>query len=158
WRQLTYADALTHVLTLATWMLERGLGRDRPMMLLSDNSIEHALLTLAAMHVGVPAVPVSPAYSLVAQDHAKLKAILASLRPAAIHAAPAARYAPALAATRDSHDAILVLDDPSACPAGAAGEALDYPALAARTDPARVATAYGRVGPDTIAKILFTSG
>ena len=106
WRHVTYGEALAQVLALATWMIGRGLGEDRPMMLLSDNSIEHALLTLAAMHAGVPAVPVSPAYSLMSQDHAKLKSILAGIQPGAIHAAPAARYAPALAAIRGAHRAI----------------------------------------------------
>ncbi|HZH06419.1 MAG TPA: AMP-binding protein, partial [Lautropia sp.] len=111
WNRLTYANALPQVLRLAGWMLRSGLGPDRPLMLLSDNSIDHALLSVAAMHVGVPVVPVSPAYSLMSKDFGKLKAILASVGPGAIHAAPAQRYATALAAIQDCHDAILVLDD-----------------------------------------------
>ena len=164
WRRLSYGEAQAQVLALATWMIGRGLGKDRPLVLLSDNSIEHALLSLAAMQVGVPVAPVSPAYSLMSQDHAKLKSIVASIDPGAIYAAPAARYAPALAAIRQSHRALLVLDDPASLdgPATGAvvapGEVTDYRALLAATDAGRVGQAFGAVGPDTVAKILFTSG
>ena len=164
WRRLSYGEAQAQVLALATWMIGRGLGKDRPLVLLSDNSIEHALLSLAAMQVGVPVAPVSPAYALMSQDHAKLKSIVASIDPGAIYAAPAARYAPALAAIRQSHRALLVLDDPASLdgpatgPAVAPGEVTDYRALLAATDAGRVGQAFGAVGPDTVAKILFTSG
>ena len=158
WRRVSYGEALARVLALGTWMLEHGLGKERPLILLSDNSIEHALLSLAAMHVGVPAVPVSPAYSLMSQDHGKLKAILTRLDPGAIYAAPAARYAPALAAIRQCHSAIVILDDLTPGPAVAPGEIGDYRALLGRTDAPRVEEAFHAVGPDTLAKILFTSG
>ncbi len=153
WRQVTYGEALAQVRALATWMLGHGLGADRPLMILSDNSIEHALLTLAAMQVGVPAVPVSPAYSLLSQDHAKLKAIVRTIAPGAIFVASAERFAPALAAIADSHGAILIDG------AGDSASAdLGYPALLATTDTDLVDRAFRSVGPDTIAKILFTSG
>ncbi|MEO6270826.1 MAG: feruloyl-CoA synthase [Lautropia sp.] len=153
WRQVTYSEALAQVRALATWMLGHGLGADRPLMILSDNSIEHALLTLAAMQVGVPAVPVSPAYSLLSQDHAKLKAIVRTIAPGAMFAASAERFAPALAAIADSHGAILI--DGAADSASAD---IGYPALLATTDVDLVDRAFRSVGPDTIAKILFTSG
>jgi feruloyl-CoA synthase len=158
WQHLSYGEALPKVLALATWMLRNRLGPDRPLVLLSDNSIEHALLTLAAMHVGVPAVPVSPAYSLMSQDHGKLKAILASVGPGAIFAAPSVRYAQALAAVKDDHDAILILDDPGAGPAGAAGAVREYRELLNESDGSAVARAFEAVDPDTVAKVLFTSG
>ena len=158
WKHLTYGEALPQVLALATWMLRNRLGQERPLVLLSDNSIEHALLTVAAMHVGIPAVPISPAYSLMSQDHAKLKTILASVKPGAIFAAPSARYAPALAAIKDCHDAILVLDDLAPAPAVAAGAVREYREILADTDEAAVAAAFDAVGPDTVAKVLFTSG
>src|SRR5690606_38033861 len=100
WRHLSYAEAQASVLAIGSWLLANGLGPERPLVLLSDNSIAHGLLSLAAMHVGIPAVPVSPAYSLMSRDHAKLRTILAAITPGAIHAAPAARFAPALAAIR----------------------------------------------------------
>jgi feruloyl-CoA synthase len=157
WRRQSYADAHAAVLALATWMLASGLGKDRPLVLLSDNSIDHALLSLAAMHAGIPAVPVSPAYSLMSRDHAKLRSIVAGLQPGAIHAAPAARFAPALAAIRDSHRAVLVLDDPAAAGDTVAG-AVAFPTLLERTDAARVQEAFRTVDGDTVAKVLFTSG
>jgi feruloyl-CoA synthase len=158
WKHLSYGEALPQVLALATWMLRNRLGQDRPLVLLSDNSIEHALLTLAAMHVGVPAVPVSPAYSLMSQDHGKLKAILASVGPGAIFAGPSARYAQALAAVKDNHEAILILDDFAAAPAGAAGAVREYREILNESDDSAVAQAFEAVGPDTVAKVLFTSG
>ncbi len=158
WRHLSYGEALPRVLALATWMLRNRLGPDRPLVLLSDNSIEHALLTVAAMHVGVPAVPVSPAYSLMSQDYGKLKSILASVAPGAIFAAPANRYAAALAAVKDDHDAILVLDDLAAAPAVAAGAVREFRELLNETDGPAVAQAFAAVTPDTVAKVLFTSG
>ncbi len=158
WKHLSYGEALPQVLALATWMLRNRLGPDRPLVLLSDNSIDHALLTLAAMHVGVPAVPVSPAYSLMSQDHGKLKAILASVGPGAIFAAPSARYALALAAVKEDHDAILILDDLAAAPAVATGAVREYRELLNETDASAVAQAFDALGPDTVAKVLFTSG
>lgn len=158
WRRVTYLEALAQVLALATWMLRTGLGRERPLVLLSDNSIEHALLSLAAMHIGVPAVPVSPAYSLMSQDFGKLKTILTSIRPGAIYAAPASRYAPALAAIRECHGAILILDEVQATRTATSGEVNAYPALLADTDAGPVGKAFNTIGADTLAKVLFTSG
>lgn len=87
WRTVTYAQALAAVRTLAHELLERGLGPSRPLMILSGNAIDQALLTLAGMHVGVPVAPLSPAYSVVSKDFAKLRALAEILRPAAIYAA-----------------------------------------------------------------------
>ncbi len=157
WTRISYSEAHATVLALATAMLENGLGAQRPLVLLSDNSIQHALLSLAAMHVGIPAVPVSPAYSLMSRDHAKLKAIIESLAPGFIHAAPAARFGPALAAIDGLHDATLILDDPTAVAAGRSRR-LDFAGLAERTDDARVQNAFQAIDGDTVAKVLFTSG
>ena len=157
WTTVSYSEAHSTVLALATAMLENGLGPQRPLVLLSDNSIQHALLSLAAMHVGIPAVPVSPAYSLMSRDHGKLKGIVQSLSPGFIHAAPAARFAPALAAIDGLHDATVILDDPAAVPAVKAGK-LDFASLTERTDDPRVRNAFQAVDGDTVAKVLFTSG
>jgi feruloyl-CoA synthase len=158
WRRLSYAQARQQVLALATWMLRSGLSPERPLVLLSDNSIEHALLSMAAMHVGIPAVPVSPAYSLMSRDFGKLKAILASIAPGAIHAAPAARYAPALAAVQDCHEAILIMDDLAPAPAVATGPVREFAELLSEIDAAQVDRAFRSVDGDTVAKVLFTSG
>ena len=79
-------------------LLERGLSRERPLAILSDNDIEHALLALACMHVGVAYVPVSSAYSLLSTDYAKLKQVLALLTPGLVYATDGARFAKAIAA------------------------------------------------------------
>src|SRR5215831_7947152 len=79
WRVVTYADALHAARTLGSGLIERGLSEERPLVILSDNSVDHALLAIAAQFVGVPYAPISPAYSLLSSDHAKLRAIFALL-------------------------------------------------------------------------------
>jgi feruloyl-CoA synthase len=73
WRRVSYEQALASVRGLAQAILDAGLGPTRPLAIASGNSIDHALLALAAMHVGVPVAAVSPAYSLMSNDHAKLR-------------------------------------------------------------------------------------
>ena len=81
WRSLTYTQTLAAVRALAAALLARGLNAERPVAILSGNDIEHALLGLAAMHVGIPYAPISVPYSLLSQDFGKLKAIIAILSP-----------------------------------------------------------------------------
>ena len=154
WRGVTYAEARERVRRIATWLLRQRLSSERPVAILSDNSVEHALLSLAAMHVGIPVAPVSPAYSLMSKDFGKLKTVLASIQPGVIYVADAARFAPALAAVAGLHDAQLVVGTGSEVPAGA----LSFQALLVDPDQAAVERAFAAVGPDTIAKLLFTSG
>ncbi len=97
WRTLAYAQTLALVRTLGQALLDRGLGAERPLAILSGNDLEHALLALAAMHVGVPYAPISPAYSLISTDHAKLRYILELLQPGLVFAANGERYARAIA-------------------------------------------------------------
>src|SRR6267143_4097177 len=98
WRTLTYASARPIVDGIAAAFLERGLSAERPAMVLSGNSIDHALLMLAAYTAGIPIAPVSVAYSLQSRDHAKLKHIAALLAPGLVYAADTAPFAKALAA------------------------------------------------------------
>ena len=142
WRRVSYAAALAAVEGIASALLERGLGPERPVLLLSDNGVDHALLQLAALHVGVPAVPISPAYSLLAEDHGQLRYILELVRPGLVFTSDGERYARALATVAQTVPAEIV----TGAPPTAAGR---HPDLAARA---------AAVGPDTIAKILFTSG
>jgi hypothetical protein len=81
WRKLSYAQALDGARRIGQALLGRGLGPDKPLAILSDNSIDHGLLALGAMHAGVPVAPISPAYSLMSKDFAKLKAIFELLKP-----------------------------------------------------------------------------
>src|SRR5262245_59347071 len=98
WRKLTYAAARSLVDRLAAGLIERGLSAERPVMILSANAIDHALLTLAGHTAGIPVAPISVAYSLQSQDHAKLKHIAALLAPGLVYVADTAPFAKALAA------------------------------------------------------------
>jgi feruloyl-CoA synthase len=153
WRTLSWAQTLQQIRSIGQALLERGLGPDRPIAVLSDNSLEHALLALAAQHVGVPYSPVSVAYSLVSTDHAKLKHILGLLTPGLVFAGSGQTFARAFAAAVPADTEIVVCTDP---PAGRAVTLFD--ALLATPATAAVDAALERVGPDTVAKILFTSG
>ena len=81
WVRLSYAEALARVRAVATWLLGQRLSAERPVVVLSDNSIEHAILMLAAMHIGVPVSAISQAYSLVSKDFAKLKGNISHITP-----------------------------------------------------------------------------
>src|SRR5262249_36436687 len=98
WRKLTYAAARPLVDALAQSLIERGLSAERPVMILSANGVDHALLTLAGHAAGVPVAPISVAYPLQSQDHAKLKHIAALLAPGLVYVADTGPFAKALAA------------------------------------------------------------
>ncbi|WFU40657.1 feruloyl-CoA synthase [Bradyrhizobium sp. CB82] len=152
WTTITYTQALRQVRALASWILAEGLSTERPLVILSDNSIDHALLALAAQHVGVPSAAISPAYSLMSRDFDKLRSMIGLLQPGAIYVSDIKPFAAALAAIRPLHQAEIVsanADD---------SNALSFRALAATPESADVATAFAAVTPDTIAKFLFTSG
>jgi feruloyl-CoA synthase len=152
WRTLTYAQTLSAVRAIAAALLERDLSPERPIAILSGNDIEHALLGLAAMHVGIPYAPISVPYSLVSQDFGKLKAIMENLTPGLVFAANGAAFARAIAAAVPPSLEVVVTSDPppDRC-------ATLFAALSATPTPA-VDAAHAKVGPDTIAKFLFTSG
>ncbi len=152
WRRLTYADTLHRVEAIATWILQRGLTAETPIAVLSDNSIDHALLSLACAHAGVPIASISPAYSLLSKDHSKLKSIVRQLTPGAIYVADAVTFAPALTAIRDLHEGKIIAG------ANASNGQIAFEILMERRDRASVAKAFEAVTPDTVAKILFTSG
>jgi feruloyl-CoA synthase len=166
WREVTYAAMLERVRSLATALVGRELSAERPIAILSGNDLEHLQLALAAMWVGIPYSPVSPSYSLAATDFDKLRRILAVLTPGLVFAADAHAFAPAIAAAApDDADIVLTEGDmthgvlkgrrsesfasllatPASAPASAAASAAATRAHAALT-------------PDTIAKLLFTSG
>ena len=138
WREVTYTAALDSVRRIGEALLARGLSASRPVAILSDNSVDHALLALGAMHAGIPAAPISPAYSLMSKDHAKLKGIFELLQPGLVYARDPAPFAPALEAVGARATGIEEL-------------------LAAKPGPG-IDAAFAAVGPDTVAKILFTSG
>ncbi len=153
WVELTYAKARAQARAIAHSLIERGVTPEHPVMILSDNSIANAMMQLGAMYAGVPAVPVSPAYSLMSRDFAKLKHIHALVAPNMIFAADGAMFANALDA--------LALEDTHVVVCGDAPDrfsAIGFDALTRATPGAEVERALSAVGPDTVAKILFTSG
>jgi len=152
WTTVTYQDARRQVRAIAAWILANHLSAERPLAILSDNSIDHALLTLAAMHVGVPAAAISPAYSLISRDFDKLKSMIRLLEPGAIYVGSLKPFAGALAAIRGLHDAAVISGDPDGC------GAIPFHRLAATPETADVAQAFAAIGPDSTAKFLFTSG
>jgi len=151
WRRLTYGQALREVRAIASALLARALGPERPVAILSDNSIGHALLALASMHVGIPVAPISPAYSLISRDFGKLRAAVALLRPGLVYVEDPQRFMPALGAI-DWQGAERVGGS------GADDSFTPLDRLIGTTDDAAVERAYRAVEPDTVAKILLTSG
>jgi len=154
WATLSYGQALDRVMRIATWMLGQRLSAERPVVILSDNSIEHALLSLAAMHIGVPSCAISPGNSLLSKDHGKLKANFDLLRPGAVFADPLEAFAPALTAVRPLHDGVVIAGSHSR----SAQDAVAFAELETHRDDDAVRHAFAQVRPDTIAKFLFTSG
>jgi feruloyl-CoA synthase len=153
WRRLSYGEATATVDALSQALIDRGLGPGRPLMILSGNSLEHALLTMAAMQVGAPAAPVSPAYSLVSQDHAKLKHVFALVEPGLVFVQDGPPFDRALASL-DLRGVLVVHVErpPTDVPSVSWAELVATVATDAVV--ARLAT----VGPDTVGKLLFTSG
>jgi feruloyl-CoA synthase len=154
-RTVTYGEAWGTARRLATRMLEDGLGPERPVAVLSDNSIDHALVALGAHLAGVPVAPISPAYSLLSRDHAKLRTLCALVRPGWIYTEDGGAYEPALAALPPDPSARLVVSKhpPEAHPATRLADLIAAPEDAPRAD-----AAFDRIGPDSLVKILFTSG
>ena len=152
WRKVSYGEALVAARAIAQALLDREVSVERPVAILSDNDIEHLLLALGAMLAGVPYAPVSPAYSLVSQDHGKLKHILGLLTPGLVFASGPA-YAKAIAAAVPAATPVLLGEGTLE------GRATVAFADLLKTKPtAAVDAAHAKVGPDTIAKFLFTSG
>jgi feruloyl-CoA synthase len=153
WRRISYGETLRAVRAIAQALIDRKLSVERPVVILSDNSIDHALVAFAAMHVGIPVAPVSPAYSLMSKDFGKLRYALELIGPGLIFVADATPFAAALKAV-DLKGAELVTSSPApeAISATPLRDLLDTRATVS------VDTARERVGPDTIAKILLSSG
>src|SRR5262249_47009087 len=109
WRSISYREAYGAVRRVGQALIERGLNAEKPVGILPDNSIARALLALGAMHVGIPAAPVSPAYSLTSKDFGKLKAIFELLKPGLVYAAEPEKFGPALEAVKAKSTAVAEL-------------------------------------------------
>jgi feruloyl-CoA synthase len=153
WHRLAYGEALATVDALTQALLALGLGADRPVAILSGNSLEHALLTMAAMQARVPAAPMSPAYSLLSADHAKLRYIFDLVKPGLVMVQDGPPFERALAALDLEGVQVVHVERP---PAGV--PSLPYAALAATRATPAVQASVDAIGPDTVGKLLFTSG
>jgi feruloyl-CoA synthase len=152
WTTVTYRDVLRQVRSVAAWILAQGLSAERPLVVLSDNSIDHALLALGAMHVGVPIATISPAYSLMSKEFDRLKSMIGLLDPGAIYVSHLKPFAPALAAIEPLHSARIMHGGTDG------GGTISFRSVVAASETSAVAKAFAAVTPDTIAKFLFTSG
>jgi len=153
WRKLSYAQVLSDVRRIGAALLRRGLSPDKPIVVLSGNDIEHALLGLAATYVGIPYAPISPAYSLMSSDFGKLRMIIELLTPGLVFVNDGGPFARALYATVPDEIELVVARNPL----GDRKTTLFSDLLGAQDD-AGVAAAHEAVTPDTIVKFLFTSG
>jgi feruloyl-CoA synthase len=153
WRQLTYGELLAASRHIASALLTRGLSAEKPVVILSGNSIDHALVAFGALYAGIPFCPVSPAYSLISKDYGKLAYLMKLLTPGLVFADDADKFAAAIAANVPDGTEIAAAD--GRVPGRDVTTLADL--MAAPLHPALDAT-HDRIGPDTIAKFLLTSG
>ena len=153
WRRVSYKDFLAQVKSIGQALLNRNLSVDRLVAILSDNAVDNALLLFGAMHVGIPVVPISPAYSLMSQDFSKLKYINGMVSPGLVYVADGEKFGNALKAIDIGEVEIVVSEN-----SPKTGKSTLFGDLLATEPTTDVDQAYAKVGPDTIAKILFTSG
>ncbi|TFZ07796.1 feruloyl-CoA synthase [Ramlibacter humi] len=154
WQRITYGEALRAARSIGQALVDRKLSAERPVAILSENSLEHALMALGCLYAGVPHCPVSPAYSTVSQDYDKLRHVLDTLTPGLVFATDGARYGKAIAATvpKDVEVVLCSGEVPD-------GRATTHWSQLLRTEPTpAVDAAMDATGPDTITKFLFTSG
>ena len=153
WRRVSYRETLYRVRNLAQAIIDRRLSPERPVVILSGNGIDHALLALASMYAGVLYAPIAPAYALQARDYATLGQIFERMQPGLVFAAEGAPYGPALEAAMPKGTELVVSGTaPDGIPA------TTFASLEATTATSAVDAAHAKVTADTIAKILFTSG
>jgi feruloyl-CoA synthase len=153
WRHITYAQALASARAIAQALLQRDLGVDRPVLILSENDLDHALLTLGCMLAGIPWSPASPAYSTISTDFAKLRHVVDTLLPGLVFASDASRYGKAVQAAIGPDTEVVfahgTLEQRQSTP---------FATLLDTLPTAAVEEAMAATGPDTIVKFLFTSG
>ncbi|MBQ0803957.1 MAG: feruloyl-CoA synthase [Sulfitobacter sp.] len=150
WRTVSYSQALEMVRSIAGHLLSRDLGPEKPILIVSGNSIDHGLLSLAAQYVGVPTVPVAEQYSLIPAALPRLDYVAKLVKPGMVYASDATQYAGAFGL-----ESLSSAEKLSSLP-GATG-ATDFTSLLTPSD-ADVDAAFAKITPDTLAKILMTSG
>ena len=152
WRAISYREMQGRARALGQALLDRGLSLERPLLILSGNDLEHLSLALGAMWAGIPHVPVSTAYSLVAQDFSRLRAIVDAVTPGMVFASDPA-YARAIAAVVPSGTPVVL------CTGGLDDRPVQgFDDLLATTPGPALDAAHAATHSETIAKVLFTSG
>ena len=153
WRTVSYAQTLDFARRVGEALLARNLSAERPIAIISCNDIEHALLALGALYVGIPHAPISPAYSLMSGDFGKLRSIMELLTPGMVFACDGQAYAHAIQAAVPDDAELVVVRHPIEL-----RRTRLFADLCRDVPSAKVDAAHSAVGPDTIAKFLFTSG
>src|SRR3954467_7354757 len=153
WRKLSYGDAKRSVDALTQGLLNLKLPQGSPVAILSGNSIEHALMTMAAMQARFPAAPVSPAYSLMSQDHVKLKYLFDLIKPAVVMVQDGPTFEKALKAI--DLNGVTVVHVARPCEGI---KSVSFADLAATPVTKAVEESIAKITPDTVGKLLFTSG
>jgi feruloyl-CoA synthase len=153
WRQITYAELLTSSRHIASGLLARGLSAEKPVVILSGNSIDHALIAFGALYAGIPFCPVSPAYSLVSKDYGKLSYLMKLLTPGLVFADHADKFAEALQVNVPS--GVEIAASYGALPGREVTMLAD---LMATPLHGGLDAVHQAIGPDTVAKFLLTSG
>jgi len=152
WRRVSYSQMLQHAKAVGQALVDRGLSVDRPIAILSGNSLEHLIMAMGAVWAGVPLVPVSPAYSLISQDYGKLRHIAETVTPGLVFA-DNGDYGKAIKAVfGDDVEVVLTegsIDGRAVTPLQSLLDTVPGPSLD---------EAHAKVGPDTVIKFLFTSG
>jgi len=153
WQHVTYGQALATARAIGQALLDRGLSVERPLVILSENGLEHAALALGCLYAGIPYCPASPAYSVVSQDYDKLRHILQTLTPGMVFATDAARYGKAIQTAVPAEVEVVLHEG-----ALDGRKTTTLAELLATVPTAAVDAAMQATGPDTITKFLFTSG
>ncbi len=153
WRYVTYAEMRSQADSISQWLLENGHSSDNPICILSDNSINFAALMLGAMQVGVPVMPVSPAYSLMSTDYAKVKFVFETFTPSLVYAETLGPFAKALGAVDLASVQVVASSHRREIPG-----TFDFAELVGTVHGPAVEEAYAKVTPDSIGKVLLTSG
>ena len=148
WEMLNYGEVVAAADSVGQALLDRGLSAQRPLMILSGNSIGHFLVTMGAYLAGVPVVPVSVAYSLQSKDHERLRVISGLVQPGAVYVETVAPFAAAIG---------VLAGDPLVIAGEGGQQEHSLPALLATRAAVGEKTSASVTGA-SVAKILFTSG
>ncbi len=153
WREMGYAEVRDAVHAIASSLVARGMDGSTPIVIMSGNSIDHALLSLAAQYAGIPTVPLAEQYSLITEAHERLVYVLNKIKPAMAFVDNASRYGAAI-----SRPELAGVEIIASRTEGAPGAVTPFNELLRGDAGIDLASVHAKVGPDTLAKVLFTSG